>query len=58
MPRGHPRITRAYVKRALRGAAQAGIGISEVRVEIAGDGKIIIVPNSAISAYDDQGGDE
>jgi hypothetical protein len=41
------------VKRTLRGAAQAGIDINKVRVEIAGDGKIILVPSSTPSAHDD-----
>jgi len=53
MSRGHSRITQAYVKRTLRGAAEAGIDISQVRVEIASDGKIILVPSSAIAVHDD-----
>jgi hypothetical protein len=53
MSRVRPKITQAFVKRSLRGAAEAGIDINKVRVEIAGDGKIILVPSSAVSAHDD-----
>jgi hypothetical protein len=53
MSRRNSKITQAFVKRTLRGAAQAGIDINKVRVEIAGDGKIILVPSSTPSAYDD-----
>jgi hypothetical protein len=53
MSRGKSRITQAFVKQTLRGAAEAGIDINKVRVEIAGDGKIVLVPSSALSAHDD-----
>jgi hypothetical protein len=53
MSRRNPRTAQALVKSMLRGAAQAGIDINKVRVEMASDGKIILVPNSAIFEHDD-----
>ena len=50
---GRKRTTEAFVKRTLRGATQAGIDINKVKIEITGDGKIILVPNSAVSAHGD-----
>ena len=52
MSRRNSKITQAFVKRTLRGAAQAGIDINKVRVEIA-DGKIILVPSSALLPHND-----
>ena len=53
MPRVPSKITQALLKKVLRGAAQAGIDINKVRVEIVGDGRIILMPNPAILSNDD-----
>jgi hypothetical protein len=53
MSRRTPKTTQAFVKSMLRGAAEASIDINKVRVEIASDGKIILVPSSTIFAHDD-----
>jgi len=53
MPRGNSKTTQAFVTRTLRGLVQAGIDINKVRIEIAGDGRIILVPNSGPLALED-----